>query len=300
MLYPFRAAKVLKLLIFVVLVTADISWRDIVDWATESMQLSTTQTALVLTAGIAVETETMVNVWNRCYDYRGNVFPRGECYRAVRIAVIRWTVELAALGKVTNWYKRDNLSESLTEISFGDLSAVVIDINSNTESSKLVKRDDGSVQFEYNNDKYTYSPLMSDDIYDGSSDLLLLGAESNASVPVTMLEANSNGTWVLSPLVFSGMNKRDGLDGNEYINGAGSMIIECQYGAGEQVTYSQVAAWVDAMDRDQNTNTGMAATYNLYHGYIGSNSRLKCATKLYSTNTIATEWRSWNDVWSSF
>lgn len=85
------------------------------------------------------------------------------------------------------------------------------------------------------------------------------------------------------------------------MRGNGGLILECQYGAGEDVSYHDVQDWVDRVAEVQDYNHAMSATYTFYHGYIGDKDRLKCATKLYSTDpNIDGGWRQWDDVWRSF
>ncbi|TID13881.1 hypothetical protein CANINC_004828 [Pichia inconspicua] len=128
-------------------------------------------------------------------------------------------------------------------------------------------------------------------------------ASINSHIPVNIggvNEANHNGTWLLNFLEHNTLAKRDGLDGDQYIQGAGGLVVECQYGAGVQADYWQVDKWVGDMTAKQGIEDQLSATYNVFHGYIGSDSRLKCATKLYSTQQDMSQWRSWDDVWRAF
>lgn len=115
-----------------------------------------------------------------------------------------------------------------------------------------------------------------------------------------MLEVNQNGTWAINFLQSALHEKRSDVDGDQYLNGDDGLLVECQYGAGEGNQYSAIQSWVNTVTDKQGYNNAMSATCSVYDGYIGSNSRLKCATKLYSTGQDMTHWRDWGDVWSLF
>jgi hypothetical protein len=100
-------------------------WRDLACWAEERMVLTTTQKALLLTGGIAIESETMVNVWDKCYNYHDSVFIKRDCFWAVRKAIIRWCLELAALDRITNWW---DACRQFYLVLVGGLNDIIVDL----------------------------------------------------------------------------------------------------------------------------------------------------------------------------
>lgn len=170
-----------------------------------------------------------------------------------------------------------------------------------TNVTTLQKRNSEEFSFMVGNDTFTYAPMMLDDILDNKANLILLKHENNDdNYLVSMLEANSNGTWALNFMDIAPTIKRDGVDGDQYLSGAGGIVIECQYSGGVGDSYDNDQGWVDAVYKRQGYDHAMSATYNFHHGYIGSSSRLKCATKMYTTDQTMQTWRNWNDVWPSF
>lgn len=282
-------------------VVADISASDLYDWATTSLTLTQPQSIMVLTAGIAYETTTMLNVWDRCYTSSGYFVNARDCHDAIRRATVRWMLGLAALGKITGWWKRDFNSDSpaFQDISLGGLEGVYIDIKTLAQSD-LVKRDDGVIEFTHGENAFRYEAFMYDDLLVSNADMVLFGNGNDTNVPLMMLEANNNGTWLINILQPDLLEKRYGDDSDLYIRGQGGLVIECQYGAGSNYDSGSVDAWLTSMVIKQGYDHLLHATYNVYHGYVGDNSRLKCATKLYSTDQNYDSWRDWGDVWNAF
>lgn len=279
-----------------------ISWRDLYDWATVNLTPQTpAQYTIVITAGLARGTYTMHHVWERCHSHSSYYVDALNCHHAVYTAVLEWAVGLYTLGKISGWYKRDEASiNSHIPVNIGGVNGFLLDVSIKDDMGGL-KRRDTKLNFNVNGTTYVYEPFMGDDLYSGNVDLVLLTNHNNTDqFPITMLEANHNGTWLLNFLEHNTLAKRDGLDGDQYIQGAGGLVVECQYGAGVQADYWQVDKWVGDMTAKQGIEDQLSATYNVFHGYIGSDSRLKCATKLYSTQQDMSQWRSWDDVWRAF
>lgn len=214
---------------------------------------------------------------------------------------MRWCVGLTALGKVTGWYKRDFTDlEPFTQISIGGMLAILINTMANN-SALLHKRRDNEYEFYYNGNLFNYSPIMYEDVAVWNADLLLFGGQSDdTSFPISMLEANANGTWILNIMENNNLSKRDGVDSDQCVNGSESIVVECQYGAGAGNTYQAVQDLVDLESVKRDYRTIMSTTYNFHHGYVGDNFRLKCTTKIYTNNQDMSCWRHWSDVWSSF
>lgn len=132
----------------------------------------------------------------------------------------------------------------------------------------------------------------------GTADLVLLGTDNkDKSIPLTMLEVNYNGTWIINPLE---RQKFSDSDSTLYTSGKNSMIIECQYCTSEIYDNEAFAKLINAMDREQNIDAFFSPTYILYHDYIGSNLHLECAKKTHSPTQELLPWPAWNEVWSSF
>lgn len=254
MLTKLSTAKNLTILIIILLLlNTETSFNTSVNNILDVLNPTIIQTGLLLTAGIAYETQTLVNIWDACFEYDGDMFPAAGCCGTVGMAVGKWSVELAAFGKVIEWHQKDRALKTGT-INVGDFEFVFINLNHRKHLN--VVKDVGYFQFEYNDDKYTYSPLMSDDLSDGSSYLLMLNTELNASVPVTMLEANSNGTWALCPLI-----KKHNDVGYKNIDGA-KLIIDL-----EKEYHGQLNSCADAANSGL-TNECLTALLKVYQGYI--------------------------------
>lgn len=74
----------------------------LVDWFL-SVRMTLPRKILLLTAGIAYESQTVEQVWDRCYSHAdGTQLARYECFMVVRSTVIRWCLGIAALGSLTN------------------------------------------------------------------------------------------------------------------------------------------------------------------------------------------------------
>ncbi|RCK67718.1 hypothetical protein Cantr_02389 [Candida viswanathii] len=128
---------------------------------------------------------------------------------------------------------------------------------------------------------FDYAPIFADDHAEGKVDLIGLGIDQmkNVSLPVMVLEAHQNDTWVLLPMVSANEITEDRQDaGNSYwcVKGDGSVFVECQYGAGVSVTWvDQLASYAYGLWEHHN-----AAEWHMFHGCFGSDSRLKCGAQV--------------------
>lgn len=95
-------------------------------WFTASFFPNTkAQYALVLTAGLAQETLTMRNIWNRCFSLSAE-----PCHHAVVSSVIKGAIELYAFSKITGWYKRDDTTNNaLVNIDIGGARGFIIPVS---------------------------------------------------------------------------------------------------------------------------------------------------------------------------
>jgi hypothetical protein len=92
------------------------------------MVLTPTQKKMLLTAGIANESETVFNVWDKCYYNHDTIFTE-DCFWAVRYAIIRWLLELSVLEPFTNcctnWL---NASRQFYLNLVGSLNDILVDL----------------------------------------------------------------------------------------------------------------------------------------------------------------------------
>lgn len=196
------------------LASVDVSASDIYDWITATVYLTPARQALVLTSGIAYETQTMFNVWKRCYSHSGHFVDGEDCYNAVRVAIVKWGIELAGLGVITDWWKRDDDIDGHRMVSIGGIDGYLIDLDA-TINVDLAKRDTGVLEFTLMNNTFHYEPVMNTAVKNGDANLIVLGlTDVNSSFPASILEANKNGTWSLNLLTANEHNKRDGVDGD--------------------------------------------------------------------------------------
>lgn len=168
----------IAVLLLVVYALADdfITPSKIYDWVTGNMGLTNTESVMVLTAGIAYETK--LNIWDRCYGHSGYYVDGRNCFSAVRVGIIRWAIELAGLGVITGWYKRDVLDQvPYKVVEVGALTGYAINLSA-TNVTSLQKRNSEEFSFMVGNDTFTYAPMMLDDILDNKANLILLKHET--------------------------------------------------------------------------------------------------------------------------
>lgn len=265
-----------------------------VDW---SINFTPAQRILLITAGVAHESETVLNVWDKCYGHMdGPLFigSRHECLMAIRAAVIRCCLAFAAFDMFTRCHEPKNLDHRLVDV--GGISGIKLDLYTN--STTLVRRNDIAAEFNVSGISVLYTPQMYEAAVAGTADQVLLGTDNkDKSIPLTMLEVNYNGTWIINPLE---RQKFSDSDSTLYTSGKNSMIIECQYCTSEIYDNEAFAKLINAMDREQNIDAFFSPTYILYHDYIGSNLHLECAKKTHSPTKELLPWQAWNEVWSSF
>lgn len=284
-----RVNLYLFLVLFAVVI-ADPLWKE---WLTGD--LTTTEGIMVMTSAVASQYNKAHRVWKSCRHHFGrSPVPEYNCATEVFDAIAKWGIGLAALGKVTGFWKRGYTDHG----DHIDLAGTMLrSVNNYTVS---YKRDVGSeINFDIDGVSFIYRPTNLTAIIELSAKVFVMGMSAcNDTVPVMILEANDNGQWSVTPLNYNMLSKRDGVTEDVYFSDADSIIVECQYGAGLQETgepdlYNYILGRGEAGLCDNQ--------YYAFHGYIGSNSRMKCAAKVYAyDDTDVSHWREWNDVWRSF
>lgn len=85
----------------------------IIDTIKSRLYMTKTRAAMLLTAGIAYESSTVLDVYKRCSIHSGHYISGEDCFYAVRGATIRWSVELLALNVINHWSKKelDNIAK---------------------------------------------------------------------------------------------------------------------------------------------------------------------------------------------
>lgn len=278
---------ILVVLVCAAAVTA-VEWYD---WLTDNICLTTGQTAIVITTAVMTESGKAWLLWNKCWKhYPQERADQYGCATEVISMIARWGVELTALGVITGWFKRD---EGDT-VTLGGTPIILIDDFRVVQTKRGL---DSQLDFSVGNE--TFSHLSK--VYGESEQyqLALLGhgsVSATASIPLMALEVSDGGV-VLSPFMPSGNVKRDGVDSNLYVSGHGSVVAECQYGGGISGTdFSSLYDMVLRRGKKQLTTS----EYFAFHGYVSSDSRMKCAAKVYNDDESFGSWRNWDDVWSSF
>lgn len=264
----------------------------------ENIGLSKIQGGLVFVAGVAYEADNAYAIYDNCWLHGADGNQRASleaCFRAIRYGIIRWCIELSALGKVTGWYERDEKIKH-RDISIGGiLCHELLPVNSG-------KRD--MVQNLYslsNGITYNYTDINGDPVDTEVNDIIAIGLGNSSDINM-ILQAAHNGTWYLTPMAptdaESNATKRDGaLSDYLYVKGHESVILECQYGAGIEPNYESVMSY---SQWDKVNNPARKTIYHAFHGFIGNRDALKCAHKVYTNDQHADGWRSWDDIWRSF
>lgn len=138
----------------------------------------------------------------------------------------------AALGIIGDWLKREDVPEPGNYIfKAGNVSFVVItDFEINTYGNGFDKRteDVSNISFNYNNTSYSYTPANLTAVMQGDSVIML--PENPA---VLVMEVNKMSGMMITPMdVVSGSDyghlrdsKRDGIEGDYYIQGEGAIVI---------------------------------------------------------------------------
>ena len=86
------------------------------------------QAILLLTAGIAYESGTLFDVYERCYSLSGRYVSGEDCFYAIKGATFRWCVELYAMDVIRGWCKNnvddvDDVDESCDSDDSADIYA---------------------------------------------------------------------------------------------------------------------------------------------------------------------------------
>ncbi|RCK55516.1 hypothetical protein Cantr_04692 [Candida viswanathii] len=84
----------------------------------------------------------------------------------------------------------------------------------------------------YRDVSFDYAPIFADDHAEGNVDLICLGIDlmNNVPLPVMVLEAHQNGTWMLLPMVSANEtteDKQEARDSYWYVRGDESVLVEC-------------------------------------------------------------------------
>lgn len=255
--------------------------------------LTVTQGILLTISAVSSQYNKAYRVWQSCRHHFGmSTVPEYDCATEVFGAITKWGIGLTALGRVTGFWK-GGYSEHGEHI---DLAVNMLrPVNNYTVSYQ------GNVASEINFDidgvSFIYRPTNLTAIIEMSAKVFAMGmAAGNNIVPLMILEANNNGQWSMTPLNSNMLSKRDSVTEDSYFSDEGSIIVECQYGTGLQETGRP-----DLFNYILSRGEEGICDNPSFRGYIGSNSRMKCAAKVYSyDDTDVSHWREWDDVWKSF
>ncbi|GMM44234.1 hypothetical protein DAPK24_008090 [Pichia kluyveri] len=103
------------------------------------------QAILLLTAGVAYESGTLLDVYERCYSLSGRYVNGEDCFYAIKGATIRWCVELYAMDVIRGWCKNnvddvddvDDVDESCDSEDSADIYAsATTDTSTTTTKNK--------------------------------------------------------------------------------------------------------------------------------------------------------------------
>ncbi|KAK6454283.1 uncharacterized protein RJT20DRAFT_57640 [Scheffersomyces xylosifermentans] len=290
---------ILLISLFVCVVGADPSWKE---WFAGSV--TTSQGVLLVFSGVASRADKYRDIWRACRRHDGvNTNRDLDCFALVQAECVRFGIGLAALGQITGWFKRSNIDTGKNDcvISSGNILMTVV-TNFTIGSNGIQKRDGevgDMINFKAGGSDWMYPVRNLTSLLEGESTIALVGLESNSTKPVMVVEMSPDNGWSITPMTRDDKTKRDGLLSWLYIKGKGSIVLECQYGAGIPITGS-----IDYFaDQYSEYDADNRAHYQ-YHAFLGSindNNRMKCAYKQYTyDDTDYSKWRDWNDIWRSF
>lgn len=168
----------------------------------------------------------------------------------------------------------------------------------------MSKRDENSdmenVKFRVADHQFAYLNANIIALETGDSNLLMLGLmgqeASNSLHPLMIAEITNNRTVNMVPMFPAPVRARNGIIGDYYVHGAGSVIMECQYGGGiSGALYEDLWNWY------ADHSYMMYYEYEALHGFQGNRDAMKCCIKQYDhTDETWRTWRNWDDVWESF
>ncbi|CCF58025.1 hypothetical protein KAFR_0D03770 [Kazachstania africana CBS 2517] len=276
---------ILVLVPTVAVYAVELTWHQ---WVTNAISLTNTQSAMLMTAAVAQWTTNLEPVWGSCWSQWLNKEQSGYyCAASIRTLIIKTAIELAALGKITEWWKRDMQGLQEPRIIGGVVFAPVTDF-----TTTLEKRDgSGTLQFDHGNSTFVYSARSVYNLTSGLDQLAIVEMDghrsnisANAALPVLAVLMSSNGEWEIAPMTkdTSKVAEHDGLSSDYYVNGAGSVILECQYGGGVTAAEfeDQLGIYDDVLGLEEDCLTQLQ--YNALPGYNSSDSPVKCAYKVYN------------------
>lgn len=284
-------------LIFLATAVAQVSSGEWLEWLTCN-KLTTTQAAFVITGVVAHQGARAWVLWDKCYKHStGERVDAYACATDIGTMFLQWGIGLTGLGALTGWYKRDEHGIAM----LGNPPLLIID--DYNIGTRRTKRDDITpITFTIGNETYLHDSSVYNYVETQDYSLALIGhsdldgAMGNYSLPLAILESTSSGL-VLSPVAPEEISKRDGVENSLFVSGQGSAVFECQYGGGSGgYSFIEVYDYVLSFGQTRLCN----AEYHAYHGYVGNDSRLKCAWKVYNDDETWGSWRNWDDVWSSF
>lgn len=301
------------LFLFLLLTSNALDWKQ---WVTTPG--TTTQGVMVMTGAVAYWAPRAVgSVYGNCFRYDENQkvsrwIGGQQCADAIGTQALIFGIGLSALGQATGWYKRDDTMERITELVPDNVvTQLVLPDLDNLEQRDLEYISIGVVNGLKIHVTHNLLKEMANDTVMAITHKNLIKREqrntTDETMPYTLLRIGEHGInmHVLSVLNSEVSRREDNPNppnswDNLYTTG-GSVWLECQYGAGLSNADAEYMAHQFGYDyKRAGEGHALHWQYNAYHGYIGDDLRLKCATKAYDYKTDNNGWRQWDDVWSSF
>lgn len=156
--------------------------------------------------------------------------------------------------------------------------------------------DMGNVRFWVGDDRFAYLNANITALETGDSNLLMvspnLRQERNYLELVMIAEMTKNGTIGKLPMYPTSIRTKDGIIGNYFVHGAGSVIMECQYGDGlNGAMYDTMGSWYADHDHTMNCE------YEELHIFRRNRDTMRCCVKQHDhTHRTWRTWRGWDDV----
>ncbi|KAI5959186.1 uncharacterized protein KGF55_005529 [Candida pseudojiufengensis] len=192
------------------------------------------QKYLLSVSAIASQYESFLKIYDNCWANNGQFISK-NCINNLSKQISIWSISLVALDyfnkqfhkvgnlhKLESLYKEENLYNAFKNdyksVQFGDAKALVLTngIENNNGTEFIINVDSFNKQDNNDSDEnsigISYTPNFKQDYDLGKVGLLLLGIDDfnsrfNSLIPMTLIEAHNNGTWIISTM--KEMDKND-------------------------------------------------------------------------------------------
>lgn len=292
MLVKYHAVAIVPILT----VLSFVLWND---WSTFlNAPITVGQMSILLTIAVANRAEKFAKIYERCYVHSGSYINNRNCAIAVRSETTYWGLGLTALARFNGRFKRDvKVRPDQDIIMVGNQTMIHITV---FETASKHDSDMGNVRFWVGEERFVYLNANITGLTTGDSNLLMVSPNSrhehNYLETIIIAEVTNNGSIGMLPMFPASIRASDGIVGNYFVHGAGSIIMECEYGDGLSGTlYDTMGSWYADLGNMMNYD------YEQLHAFRGNREAMRCCINQYDhMDRTWRTWRDWDDVWESF